>query len=124
MKIYLKFLSLLMIASAVLFSSFTLISYKKSATKTITVDENVEVTIGSISGPNSVGVYFNRTGPDAGDGAIEVTYKVKFNDGLSNQRTETFTHELNDGETTRATAIPGPDPTFWAEVIEVSWVYL
>jgi hypothetical protein len=123
MKINLKFLSIIMVASALLFSSFTLINNKKQ-TQIIVGDENIEVSTGLISGANSVQVSFSRTGAEAGDGDVEVTYKVKFNEGTSSQRTQTFTQFMANGETSLSDYIQGPNPTAWAEVIEVSWVYL
>jgi len=122
MKINLKFLTFLMISSAFFLSSFTLINSKKSA-KTFSVDENIEVVAGGMFGPNDVTVVFTRTGPDAGLNDVYITYTLKFNEGTSGEKTETFTMFMPSGELTTRDHVRGPNPTAWVDVIDVNWTY-
>jgi len=87
------------------------------------VDETIGVTTSSITGANDVLVLFNRSGAEAGWYEVTVTYTVRFNEGTTSERTETFTEVIAPGLTETATHIQGPNPTISADVLDVSWSY-
>jgi len=82
--------------------------------------ENIEVTTGLITGANDVEVNFQRTGPDAGSCAVNITYTVRFN---GHSTSSVFYKTMYQGETSAVDHIQGPNPTGDAEVYEVSWTY-
>ncbi|TCC83742.1 hypothetical protein [Pedobacter hiemivivus] len=91
----------------------------KTETSKTLVDESITVYTSAITGANDVQVLFFRTGPEAGQGEITITYSVRFNEGNS----QTYTKVMASGETESTDHIQGPNPTAFAEVTGYSWTY-
>ncbi|WEK19533.1 MAG: hypothetical protein P0Y49_22435 [Candidatus Pedobacter colombiensis] len=122
MKTNFKILSLLVIltASAFMFGFKPDVhtKLKTEVSKTL-VDESITVYSSAITGANDVQIRFYRTGPEAGQGEVTITYSVRFNDG----NPQTFTKVMANGETESIDHVQGPNPTGWAEVTDYSWTY-
>ncbi|MBE9600649.1 hypothetical protein [Pedobacter sp. MC2016-24] len=91
----------------------------KTETSKVLVDESISVYTSDITGANDVLVRFYRTGPEAGQGEITITYTVRFNESS----TQTYTKVMGSGETESADHVQGPNPTASAEVTDYSWAY-
>lgn len=122
MKTNSKILSLLILLTPLTFmygfKPDARIKLKTEASKTL-VDESVTVYTSDITGANDVLVRFYRTGPEAGQGQITITYSVRFNEGNS----QTYTKVMGSGETESTDHVQGPNPTGSAEVTDYSWTY-
>jgi hypothetical protein len=122
MKTNFKFLCLLVLLTPLTFMfGFKPDAKIKSKTETskITVDESVSVYTSDITGANDVLVRFYRTGPEAGQGEITITYTVRFNESNS----QTYTKVMASSETESTDHVQGPNPTASAEVTDYSWTY-
>lgn len=126
MKSTLKKLAFLpFLAITLSLSSFTTIHPKANTSVNAKrlVDESISVGTGLISGSNDVSVNFDRTGTEAGLYEVHITYTVRFNEGSPSQSIQTFTKTMGPGELNTVEHVQGPNPTAWAEVIDVSWSY-
>lgn len=122
MKTNFKFLCLLVLLTPLTF----MFGFKpdakiklKTETSKIAVDESVSVYTSDITGANDVLVRFYRTGPEAGQGEITITYTVRFNESNS----QTYTKVMASSETESTDHVQGPNPTASAEVTDYSWTY-
>ncbi len=93
------------------------------ATSKNVLDESINVYSSDITGANDVLIRFERTGPEAGQGDVTITYTVRFNQGTIHEGSNTYTKVMSAGETSSTEHVQGPNPTGDAEVTSYSWTY-